>query len=309
MVMHLTLERLKDIGHQLDDDIFPRIVNCGIVTPGETASATSTWAKEKEHERKGKRRSEARPWTGAAGGERQADRHGKTGTTASLICTDLQTQYEEELNAVNEAYPGTRVSHQPDGLWLVTESILLPGLWQKAVFLTGIPFSKRHIVRSWGFWMGTPLRCPTWIGPRHTNFPDGSICAFEPSDGTWNLGDSLLVLLDIYSLWALRHLHLEVLLRWPGRQVAHWAYERLTELKPTEFCGCGSNQYYNDCCQAEDLRRNRLLEANTYLGFGERTPPDSVTAFIENQNHPPKIQELLPTFHVDAWGNRILQMP
>lgn len=306
--MDIPLERLRKIGYQLDEDIFPRIMKGGIVTPSEAAPSISTWAKEIQNEQQRQRRSETRPWTGAAGGKRQTDRRRTSSATAPFICTDLQTQYEGELTAVHEAYPGTRVWHKQDGLWLLTESLLLPGLWQKAVFLTGIPFSRRHTVRSWGFWMGTPLRFPTWIGPRHTNFPDGSICAFEPTDGTWNLGDSLLVLLDIYTLWAFRHLHLEVLQRWPGRQVAHFVYERLAEQKPTELCGCGSDRCYGDCCQAKDLRSNRILEAITFLNLGGRTPPDLVTKFIQKQDDPPQIQLLLPTFQVNARGDRFLQM-
>jgi hypothetical protein len=292
MVMPLAI--LKDIGHQLDEDIFPRIKNGGIVTPGETAVPKSTWAEEKKDERQRPRRPETRPWTGPAGGQRQTDRGGTRSTAPPIVCADLQTQYEGELTAVHEAYPGTRVWHQEEGLWLLTESALLPGLWQKAVFLTGIPFARTRTVRSWGFWMGIPQRYPTWIGPRHTNFPDGSICAFEPSDGTWYLGNSLLVLLDLYTLWALRHLHLQVFQRWPGRQVAHHVHERLIELKPTECCGCGSNRPYSDCCQEKDLRSDRIKEAIRFFNFGQRTPPTAVSSFIQLQHHPPKIPDLLP---------------
>lgn len=292
--MVMPLETLKTIGHQLDKDIFPRIMNGGIVTPGDTASIPSTWAKENDYERQGTRRSETRSWTGPAGRQRQTNRYRTPGAAAPSICTELRTHYEGELTAVHEAYPGTKVWHQQEGLWLITESTLLPGLWQNAVFLTGIPFDRTRTVRSWGFWVGTPLAYPAWIGPRHTNFPDGSICGFEPSDGTWNLGDPLLVLLDLYTLWALRHLHLQVFLRWPGRQVAHYVHERLTELKPTEYCGCGSDRLYSDCCQRNDLRSDRVLEAIKFFDFGGRTPPSSVITFIQTQDYPPKIIDLLP---------------
>jgi len=286
---------LEEIGYQLDEDVFPRIMNGGIVTPGGAAVPTSTWAEETKDERQGTRRPETRPWTGPAGGERQADRGGTPGAAPPSICADLQAQYEGELTAVHEAYPGTRVWHEVEGLWLRTESTLLPGLCQKAAFLTGIPFARTRTARSWGFWMGIPLRYPVWIGPRHTNLPDGSICAFEPRDGTWNLGDSLLVLLDLYTLWALRHLHLQVFHRWPGRQVAHYVHERLTELKPTEYCGCGSDQFYGDCCRENDLKSNRILEAMRFIDYGGtmRTPPDVVTRFFKIQEDPPKISDLL----------------
>jgi len=287
---------LKEIGHQLDRDIFPRILNGGIVTPSEAAVTTSTWAEERKDERQRTRRPETRPRTGPTGGQRQTDKWGAPGTATPSICADLQAHYERELTAVNEAYPGTRILHRKEGLWLLTESTLLPGLCQKAVFLTGIPFTWARIVRSWGFWMGVPLRYPVWIGPRHTNLPDGSICAFEPSDGTWNLGDSLILLLDLYTLWALRHLHLQVFHRWPGRQVAHFIYERLLELQPTEYCGCGSDQFYADCCQEKDLRSNHLLEAMRFYDYGGglRTTPDQISNFVRVQENPPELNALLP---------------
>jgi len=168
----MPLAILKEIGHQLDENIFPRIMNGGIVTPSEATVRTSPWAEEIKNERQGTRRPETRPWTWPARGQRQTNRGGTPGTTPSSICPELKAQYEGELTAIHEAYPGTRVWHKTEGIWLLTESTLLPGLWQKAVFLTGIPFARTRIVRSWGFWMGIPLRYPSWIGPRHTNMPD-----------------------------------------------------------------------------------------------------------------------------------------
>lgn len=296
----MPLKILKEIGHQLDENIFPSIMNGGIVKPGEAAAPTSTWAEEKKDERQGTRGPETRPWAWSAGRQRPADRGRTPGAAPPTVFADLQAQYECELTAVHEAYPGTRVWHQKEGLWLLTESTLLPGLCQKAAFLTGIPFARTHIVRGWGFWVGAPLRYPAWIGPRHTNLPDGSICAFEPRDGTWRLGDPILVLLDLYTLWALRHLHLQVFHRWPGRQVAHYVHERFTELKPTEYCGCGSDQLYGNCCREKDLKSNRVLEAMRFIGYGGnlRTPPDAVTKFIQIQEDLPKICDLLPMVRI-----------
>jgi len=292
----MTLAMLKEIGHQLDKDIFPRIMNGGIVTPGETAVPTITWAEENKYERQGTRRPKTRPWTGPSGGQRQTDRGGTSGTAPPPICAELKARYESELTALYEAYPGARVWHQTEGLWVLTESTILPGLWKKAVFLTGIPFTRTRIVRGWGFWMGIPFRQPVWIGPRHTNLPDGSICAFEPTDGTWSLGDNLIGLLDLYTLWALRQLHLQVFQRWPGRQVAHYVHERLTELSPTELCGCGSDRIYSDCCYHEDLRSDRVFEAINFIDLGGslRTPPNAINTFIQTQDHPPEITDMLP---------------
>lgn len=289
-------EILKQIGHQLDEDIFPRIKNSGIVTPGDAAAPTSNWAEEINNERSGTTRSETGAWTGPPRGKRQADRHRAPSATPPIILADLQSRYESELSALHEAYPGTKVWSQTEGMWLLTEGTILPGQWQKAIFLTGIPFDRSRAVRSWGFWVGVPLRCPTWIGPRHTNFPDGSICAFEPRDGTWSAGDSLVVLLDLFALWALRHLHLQAFGRWPGRQTARWVHERLGEIIPSEYCGCGSAKFYEDCCLPNDLSSDRIAEAAIFQSEtgGVRTPPGAIVRFIRGNGNIPEIVEMLP---------------
>lgn len=295
--MRMHREILREIGQQLDEDIFPRIMNGGIVTPGEAAVPISTWAMEVNHERPSTRRPEtgSRTWRPREEGEGKTWGCGASGNASPFICTDLKHQYEGELTTVQEAYPGARAWIQNEGLWLITESALLPGLSQKAVFLTGIPFSRTRTVRGWGFWKGIPLKYSSWIGPRHTNSPDGSICAFEPRDGTWKLGDSLLVLLDLYTLWAFRHLHLQVFKKWPGRQVAHFAYERLAELNPSEYCGCGSNRQYDQCCRENDLKGDLVLKALSYfhMGCGIHVVPEIVTTFIQGQDKPPQITDLL----------------
>jgi hypothetical protein len=302
MVKDFALERLKKIGQQLDADIFPRVLNGGIVTPDDTASPNTNWAKEIQYEQQGQRRSATGPGTGTAGRQRQTHRSGETGPPPPLVGPSLQEQYESELTEVQLAYPGTRVWRHQDGLWLLSESTLLHGILPRAIFLTGIPFSRRHVVRSWGFWAGTPQSYPSWIGPRHTNFPDGSICAFEQKDGTWRLGDSLVGLLDLYTVWALRQLHLKVLGRWPGRQWAHFLYERLTETLPGEYCGCGSNALYECCCRPDDIRRPRVLAAIQYFSFGGRNPPTAIQQAIREQKKPPAIKELLPVYELSALG-------
>jgi len=156
----ITENMLSKIGHQLDEDIFPSIICGGIVTPSESATPSTNWAKENNDERQRARRPETRAWKWPSGGQRQTNRLGATGNPTPSICAELKSKYERELAVVNEAYPGTRIWHQPEGIWLLAESSLLPGLCHKAVFLTGIPFSRTRLVRSWGFWMGTPLRYP-----------------------------------------------------------------------------------------------------------------------------------------------------
>lgn len=298
---------LKEIGLQLDLDIYPSIQNGGVVVPSTSTGVNPHLGdKEANNERERQGRPETGPWTGSARWQRQTDRGGTSNSAPSVLSTDLQVTYEGELSSVQEAYPGTRIWRQSDGLWLLSESTLLPGLQQKAIFLTGIPFVRTRFVRSWGFWSGVPLKYPVWIGPRHTNFPDGSVCAFDPKDGVWSIGDPLVRLLDLYTLWALRHLHLQKLGRWPGKQVASLPYERISEFSENEFCGCEKYyKLYRDCCRDKDLNRNLFDEYNDFLlhtGGAVRNPPDSVVKFMQLQKVVPSICDLLKERKLDPIG-------
>lgn len=288
------LEILSEVGRRLDKDIYPRVLNDGIVMPSDTTVPLPSWA-EKEHENeKGKRRSTTGPRTGATRWQGSPERGRASSPAAPVVCSDLKARFENELSKMLKAYPRTRVWHQSEGLWLLTESTLLPGFWKKAVFLTGIPFAPTRIVRAWGFWDGIPLAHPMWIGPRHTN-GDGSVCAFEPDDGTWKHGDSIITLLDLYSTWAVRHLHLQVFGRWPGRQYARYPYERLLEQRIDELCGCGSEQLYSKCCQQADLSRINIADAPALARrLMERNPPDAIFDFVRSLREVPSINEHLP---------------
>ncbi len=283
---------LREIGSQLDQRIFPRVKNGGFVTPSEL-TVPSTLGEEKHHERQ--RRSATKPRKGSPGGERTAGRSWSPRQATPFVSASVQARYESELDAIHRGYPGTKVWEQADGLWLLTESSLLPGLQKAAIFLTGISYS-RAIVRAWGFWRHT-LVGATWIGPRHTNFPDGSICAFHPSDGTWKIGDPIIELLDIYTLWALRHLHLEIFDRWPGEQAVFHPYERILELREDEHCGCGEpNKLYGECCRDADLARNQLADAiNFVITFsgGLREPPSAITRSLREHSEPPALTTLV----------------
>jgi hypothetical protein len=125
--------------------------------------------------------------------------------------------------------------------------------------------------------------------------PDGSICAFDPDDGTWAIGGSIVSLLDLYTLWALRHFHLQVFGYWPGRQVASFVMERLLELKPFEHCGCGGDKPYEKCCQAADLKADRLSETIKFsdLGGFRRCPPQAILKFL-TEGYAPDITDVLP---------------
>lgn len=177
-------------------------------------------------------------------------------------------------------------------MWLVAQSGLLYGSQRLATFVIGVAFAPALGIRGWGFW-SSPFS-HTWIGPRHTNYPDGSICAFEPSDGTWKFGDSLVSLLDLYSLWATRHLHLERLGRWPGRQAAVDPYERLSEIRDDEFCGCErGDALYSECCKDSDSKR-RSEGVDFVRRTGLRKPPKQILAFLLDRDVPAPLSLVSP---------------
>jgi hypothetical protein len=291
--MNPSVNTLQRIGHHLDQGIYPTVHNGGFVRPLEGAISTSR-GKVKRHEREREGRSKTKPWQRATRGQGPTDRPRSTNQATSLVRSTIQSQYQEELSVVQQAYPKTQAWHLSGGLLLLTESALIEGLNRSALFLIAIPYDHRKMVKSWGFWGSLSLPGP-WIGPRHTNAPDGSICAFEPKDQTWQKGDSLVELLDLYSLWAVRHLHLECHQRWPGHQSVTFACERLLEVRSDEYCGCGkSNKLYRNCCQKEDLKIKKLAAAMSpeVRQLMSRKPPTKLCSFLHSYANPVEILAL-----------------
>jgi len=287
---------LEEIGSQLDRNIFPLVMNGGIVTPNVSTVPSEILGEEFEnHDTQRQRGSTTRPWQRTTRRQRASSRSRSTSAPSSFICNDLQERYESQLDLVRSVYPETKIYRQPEGLWLLTKSNLLNGLNEKAIFLIGIPFSPSITVRSWGFWES--IVGMSWIGARHTNFPDGSICAFEPKDNTWSSGEPLVNLIDLYTVWAVRHFYLKHFNLWPGAQSVHIVAERILELHSNECCGCGSIAKYADCCQKNDLSQNRISEVVSFFlhspNYGKRNPPLPVEEFIRTQKQIPSLRELL----------------
>lgn len=289
---------LSEIGSQLDQHLEIPVYNGGIVKPSDIPVTPLTLGKGDQHVRSRQsnqekpRRSKTRPRQGPAPRQGTTNRSRASGQTRPIIGSNLLEKYEEELGDLQTAYPGTKVWHQAEGLWLLSTSELLSGSGLQATFLTAMPYIATQQPKSWGFW--TTAISANWIGPRHTNFPDGSVCAFEPSDDTWLYEDGILTLLDQYTLWAARHLYLKTFDRWPGRQVAHHPYERITEFRDNEYCGClHSDRLYEHCCKesdsAEDETKLKADYVQNISGFIPRKPPASVTQFIHDKKALPNM--------------------
>jgi hypothetical protein len=286
-------ERVLQIGAHLSEDQYPEVQSGGAVQPGRTVTPFLPGRDENNAKRQ-----TAVPSAPSSSTETRAPNSpgtaGPTSSTASVEFLDLRSRFDGEVLKLQEAYPRTRVFKQDDGMWLSTESAVVDGLERVATFLVGISYNARSI-RSWGFWRQHAVGV-TWIGPRHTNFPDGSICAFAPHDATWVFDDSLVTLLDLYTVWALRHLHLEWFGVWPGLQFIEPTFERLEELHPSECCGCGSSKQYAECCMPRDATANRLKEIIrsklSPLTMHPRQPPSTIVSAVLGITLPPPITEI-----------------
>ncbi len=286
------LEMLVRIGKGLDAHVFPRVTNGGFVVLNDSA-VPSTERMETNHGKWKERRPAAGSWQRSPGRKGSSGGSRPSGDPSPVIGSDPEARYKAALDELQWQYPGVQCSHQREGIWLLTKSRLLPNLRQHAIFFTGISFPTCS-VRAWAFW-GDPIAYPEWIGPRHTNFPDGSICAYEPMDSTWTFGDPLVELLDLYTVWAVRHLYLRQFGRWPGHQSIHFPGERILELRADEYCGCANSQkLYGNCCMPGDLAGNRI---GACLDFYWRTgllrrPPEPVVNYLRSGKVLPSIVQL-----------------
>jgi hypothetical protein len=184
-------------------------------------------------------------------------------------------------------------------MWLRIESTVLEGLDRSATFLVAVPFTRGAHPRAWAFWNFESG--PQWIGRRHTNFPDGSICAYVPQSRAWVEGGRLDSLIDLYTVWALRHLHLEFIGRWPGRQYSSHPFYSLVEFKPEELCSCEKHEpplRYGECCRPEHLKQGFIalkthFERTQRVRITDRNPPKAILDHMDGRASLPEIGELL----------------
>ncbi len=283
------MSRLAEIGRRLDEQGDLRVLNGGVVVvPSTPAVPSSTLGTEKQNDYgKATRRSETRPRRRSPGWQGTSRGSWTSCAAAPVFGRRFEQHYQSQLIALPDYYPGPHVWHHgTDGVWVLFKSRVLDGLPVHALFVVGISYA-RLMVRTWGFWAHELVK-PVWIGPRHTNFNDGSICAFEPSDENWQFGDPIVSLFDFYSVWAARHLHLQVFGTWPGQQIAHYAIERILEQRDSELCGCGGVKRYSECCKGKDRREVQLSDAVQFAWLS-RKPPTRIFAVIRDGAAPPRL--------------------
>jgi hypothetical protein len=248
-----SLALLRRIGEDLDQDESLIVSRGGTVWP--SAEQPLTWELgEQEGSHLGT------PTAGPARAGRSTARQGQRTTSdttagssaraaASLLRQlGVREWVVEDIVGAGAAYPQLLVRPAPSILWLEMTFYPLKGYPRGAFLMVGYPLDALLPVQAWAWWTDG-----LWIGPRHTNYGNGSVCAYEPTDGTWSRGRPLVSLLDLIATWVVRHIHLLELRRWPGAQALHTAHERLSQTLPGERCGCDAARLYETCHMRVDL--------------------------------------------------------
>lgn len=289
-----TENMLRHLGDDLDRLIYPAVHDGGIVWPARPSVIFQSHGQENSNEYS--KSASGQRKTGEPGESRAAGTSGASGASghagahlaASSLARDLHG-LAAAVEALTSSYPGTKSAETTEAVWLRVPACVLPRLGYRALFVVAI-VPSRKTARGWGFWEGGRLGMVP-IGPRHTNYGEGSICAFDESDGTWTYGDSLVTLLDLYTGWAVRHLHLARFGRWPGPQAFSRPLERLLESRDGEWCGCANPKgRYGECCRSRDRElAARSRGAWVAQALSPRSAPASIRAFALDGPPPPVI--------------------
>lgn len=266
------LKRLSELGQAIDIDRQFQVFDSGVVGIVKNQSE-----KETENERQGTGGSATGSRQGSAGSRRTASE-----ARARLGFVDPKVVQLAGLEDLWRAYP-TQFIEGDRGLWVIVKSKPLGSDGPQVTFVVGYPYSDEIEPRAWAFWKLGEF--PKFVGPRHTNFPDASICAFGPGD--WKRSDGLVVLVDFYSTWVIRQLYLQQFGRWPGRQHGASAFYRRTEFHAGEWCGCDSGKRYADCHQEADnsLSDEEAREEHRRIVGSDyclRKPPKSIMKFVRS---------------------------
>lgn len=266
------LKKLSELGQAIDIDRQFQVFDGGIVGIVNDQSE-----EDSEDERQGTRRSAAGSRQGAAGPRRSA---GEARARIGLL--DQQVVQLAGLEDLWRAYP-TDLIEGDHGLWIIVKSNPLGDGGPQVTFVLGYPYSSEIEPRAWAFWRLGEF--PKFVGPRHTNFPDASICAFGPGD--WERSDGVISLVDYYSTWLIRQLYLHHFGSWPGKQHGASALYRRTEFSADEWCGCGSGKRYGECHQEADCLLPDEEARDEHRGiFGSdycaRKPPRSIMKFARS---------------------------
>lgn len=296
-----TADLLYQIGKDLDLGKFPCVYDGGIVWPAQADVDFQSLGLEIQNGQTSSASQPRQPWqTGTSGPSHHSPTAGseparEASAAPSLACGG--SGLSEWVRALAAAYHGTEVAETRGALWLRVPASLLPRLGYRAIFVVAL-LPERGIERGWAFW-DHGIWGLQGIGPRHTNYGDASICAYDSRDGGWGYGEPLVALLDLFAVWAVRHLFLSQFGHWPGPQASFSPFERLREFRDDELCGCAlPNGRYADCCKPGDLKlvssaRSEMISQ----ALMPRAIPAAVRAFTNTMIPPQTAYDgVFPTF-------------
>jgi hypothetical protein len=277
------LAHVDEVGAGLFQGLPLQASNGGLVTIRPSSN---------EEELENDQRQEARPTAGSRQG-RQGSRRASDPDPAEL----RQRNFRARVTELRAHYSAVKVwDGDLNGTWLEAFSTPLGEEGPQARFLIAVPKNPNFHIRTWGFWMVNDG--VAWIGPRHTNFPDGSICAFPPTEG---YGNTIVSYVDLLSEWALRNIYLLTHGIWPGPQEGRWRYYRLSTTLPGECCPrCRSLTPYETCCRPKDVAEARPTDRAEFLAeagcdLDDRRPHERVIAFVNGARAgPPRMAWVHP---------------
>lgn len=287
----MSYNELRRIGRVLMKDEYPRIFPGGVIaldTPPDLIHKSSAKDEALAKSTEGSRGSAARQGQGSQGWERSAGGAWPPVPEAPLFGeATLSGEYERRLGEVRTRYPKARFRVSPDALWLNIRTRPILSCPEESLLVMRLPEEHDEPVMSWAWWFPG-----LWIGPRHTNAPNGSICSFEPRDRTWHRGLGIDRLLDLHMLWIVRHLHLRVFGFWPGPQSNQNPLERVLEQDVRELCGCGSGYTYGECHKLEDVHWMKCRGYAVQSVDFERAPPRALLSFLTGTSPAPNAAAL-----------------
>ena len=206
---------------------------------------------------------ETHPTTGEAGPTTGETRATTIATGASPQTLGRRLSVLLRLEELEHWYPSSRIVRCSSGLALMSVDVgVIRSLPYRGRLLLEIPLDDPPglipfpepttpyvpVVRVWASWRDGVRPAGDHV------YPDASICAYMPGEWIWGR-DPLHVLVDWYTSWLAKSLHLQFLNRWPGRQHCS-ARVAMRRKMLDEYCRCGGPKQYRECHYPEDCQRS-----------------------------------------------------
>jgi hypothetical protein len=238
------------------------------------------------------------------GRQRTSGRSGQSrrgSSDPSRAVVGRQRLISQTSGQLRKHYSGVRLWKEigGNGVWLAVSIFPAGKVGPQADFVIAVPTNPTFRILSWGFWCTTDG--PVWIGPKHTNYPDGSACPFPADGAAWTEAHDLIAYVDRLAEWSMRHLYLDAEGVWPGSHEGAHIYYRLRHTHPRECCTrCRSLNPYESCClpldQKEFVSSHRADFISMYgADVGDQRPHSRLLRWMETkEGSPPSMGRVHP---------------